>query len=187
MLCTRHPLKGKKYWTNNCKTKHKFLMLIIHKIQTNLQININKNDIQSISMSKYGVFVTDAAALLAFTHMVLTSRQASFGLECYILYAMSIIPFLNTCLHCSHCTTCHLYSEPLTFFDLHIEIFMYVKSSSIPLIFYLIYPLEHTSGFQFSWTKSIKQWILKLKGQKKCEIYLLKTTKYCWDKLKNPK
>ena len=56
-------------------------MLIIHNIQTNLQININKNDIQSISMSKYGVFVTDAAALLAFTHMVLTSRQASFGLE----------------------------------------------------------------------------------------------------------
>lgn len=56
-------------------------MLIIHKIQTNLQININKNDIQSISMNKYGVTVTDAAALLAFIRMVLTLRQASFGLE----------------------------------------------------------------------------------------------------------
>ena len=49
---------------------------------------LNKNDIQSISMSKYGVIVTDVAALLAFIHMVLTSSKLIWIGDAYILYAM---------------------------------------------------------------------------------------------------
>lgn len=39
-------------------------------------------------MSKYGVIVTDVAALLAFTHMVLTSSKLIWIGDAYILYAM---------------------------------------------------------------------------------------------------
>lgn len=39
-------------------------------------------------MSKYGVIVTDAAALLAFIHMVLTSSKLIWIGDACILYAM---------------------------------------------------------------------------------------------------